>query len=367
MLYERNADTPRPPASTTKIMTAILLLEHLRGEEQVSASKRASETQGSSLHLKPGEKVSARDLLYALMLRSANDASVAVAERIAGSEAAFAEMMTRRAAELGATSTRFGNASGLNEPPNSTTARDLATIARHAVTLPGFDEVTRAQRHTITRSTDSKDVLLRNRARFLRRFPGADGVKTGFTAPAGRCFVGSATWDGRRLLSVVLHSPDIYGETAALMRYGFRAFERTALAAPGTEIGRTPVSGGEARDVGLSVAAPVMVTTRKGSTEQARLAVAPEPLEAPVLAGQRAGTLQVWIGDRLAFAAPVVSALAVPRATPALAAAPVLPLLLYLLVVLLTGGIAYAAATATGACGGGDRLKAFVRAYYCGW
>ncbi|HXG23294.1 MAG TPA: D-alanyl-D-alanine carboxypeptidase family protein, partial [Chthonomonadales bacterium] len=222
VLYARNADIPRPPASTTKIMTAILLLEHTRPEDIITASKHACETEGSGLHLKPGEKVSARDMLYALMLRSANDGCVAVAEHIAGSEARFAQMMTAKAREIGATDTTFKNSHGLDSPGHRTTARDLALIARYASIYPEFNEVTRTKFYNLTRSSNSKDVLLRNHAKFLWKFPGADGVKTGYTNPAGRCFVGGATWNGWRLISVVLNSPDVVGETTRLMKYGFQ-------------------------------------------------------------------------------------------------------------------------------------------------
>src|SRR5207302_4336900 len=143
VLYAKNADLPRPPASTTKIMTAILLLEYTRPDDVITAGIDAFDVEGSALHLHVGEKLTARDMVFALMLRSANDGCVAVAEHIAGSESKFAEMMTAKAHEIGAVNTTFLNCNGLNEPCNTTTARDLAIMARYATRFPLFNEAVR--------------------------------------------------------------------------------------------------------------------------------------------------------------------------------------------------------------------------------
>ena len=218
MLFEKNADARRPPASTTKIMTSILLLENTNPTDVLTASPRAAATGGSSLNLKAGERITAHDMLYALMLRSANDGCVVVAEKVAGSEPKFAGMMTAKAHEIGAVNTHFGNCNGLNENPNVTTARDLSIMARYAFRFPEFNDAVHSKFYNIARAKENKDTLLRNHAKFLWHFPGADGVKTGFTNPAGHCFVGAATWNGWRLVSVVLHSPDIVRETSELMK-----------------------------------------------------------------------------------------------------------------------------------------------------
>lgn len=311
VLFEKSADAQRQPASTTKIMTAILLLENTQPDEVIVADKQAAETEGSSLNLKSGERVTAHDMLYALMLRSANDGCVAVAEHIAGSEARFAEMMTERAREIGATRTVFRNCNGLPMPGHVSTARDLATLARFASRYPEFNRATATRFYTIRRDRNKADVLLKNHAKFLWHFPGADGVKTGYTNRAGRCFVGGATWNGWRLISVVLNSPDPFPETARLMKYGFYHFEARRLAEAGQEVARVAVRGGAAESVPATVDTALQAVLRRGGVGDARLVAHAEPLAAPVAAGARLGRVDVVVDGRVTASAPLLAAQAV--------------------------------------------------------
>jgi D-alanyl-D-alanine carboxypeptidase (penicillin-binding protein 5/6) len=321
VLYEKNADLPRPPASTTKIMTAILLLENTRPDDVITASKRASETGGSSLNLQPGEKITARDLLYALMLRSANDGCVAAAERIAGSEAKFAAMMTQKAREIGATHTIFRNCNGLNEPPNSTTARDLALMARYAAAhFPEFNRVTDTKFYWIKRNINKEDNLLKNHAKFLWKFPGADGIKTGYTFPAGHCFVGAATWNGWRLISVVMRSPDYVTETARLMKYGFLAFEARRAAERGRVYASVPVREGRENAVPAAAQNAIQYVVPKGQPPEI-VEIRPrfEPITAPVRPGEQIGTLEAWKDAKIIGSAPLVAVTGVERTAAATA------------------------------------------------
>lgn len=362
VLFEKNADTPRPPASTTKIMTAMLLLEHCAPDEMIEASKRAEATEGSSLHLKAGEKVSARHMLYALLLRSANDGSVAVAEHIAGSEAKFAEMMTERARQLGATNTTFTNCNGLNDPRHRTTARDLATLARHALKYPEFAEAVKTRYATIERSTDSKDTVLKNHAKLLWKFPGADGVKTGYTLAAGKCFVGSATWNGWRLISVVLNSGDIVGETSALLKYGFTAYERRTLARRDAPVASAPVRMGTTGEVAAVAAQDVTYVARRGSGQNATLHAKLMELEAPVRAGDAVGTLEVREGGRLLYTTAITASTDVDRVS--FVAAGSMRGGWFVAAALFTVGIGYVAATAKSPGFGRDRFETIMRGDY---
>ncbi|MGC8667444.1 MAG: D-alanyl-D-alanine carboxypeptidase family protein [Chthonomonadales bacterium] len=317
VLYEKNADAPRPPASTTKIMTAILLLEHTHPQDVITASKRCADTEGSSLHLRPGEKITAHDLLYGLVLRSANDGCVAAAEAIAGSEGQFAQMMTAKAREIGAMHTIFRNPNGLNDPPNTTTARDLALMARYALRYPAFQEAVSTPIYRITRSMDTRDVILRNHSiKWLAHFPGADGIKTGYTVPAGHCFVGSATWNGWRLISVVLHSPDAFGETSALMKWGFYHFEPRVLAQAGRIVARVPVQGGQEASVPAAPEAPVQVVVPKGVVPDAHLQVQTNTVEAPVAPGAQLGRVAVVWQGRTVSSVPLIATASDPRRLP---------------------------------------------------
>lgn len=314
VLYARNADVPRPPASTTKIMTATLLLEHTKPTDVITVSKHAAETEGSSLHLKAGERITARDMLFALMLRSANDGCVAVAEHIAGSERRFAEMMTAKAREEGATHTLFQNPDGLNENPNYTSARDLALMARYAFQYPAFDEAVSTKYYTVPRPPGELDTLLTNHAKFLWKFPGADGVKTGWTVPAGHCFVGAATWNGWRLISVVMHSPDIVAETSALMKYGFERFQAIDVVKAGQECASAPVQGGCQPAVQATAKDPIRYVTLRGARPNIELRPHLDEVRAPVAAGAPVGTLEAWLNGTMVGKTELVAAAGVDRA-----------------------------------------------------
>jgi len=231
ILWARDADRQLPPASTTKIMTTLLALESGRLDRSFAVSPYAASQAPSKLGLRAGQRVDLEDLTYALMLKSANDASVVVAEGMAGSVPEFAALMNQRAREIGATSTRFQNPHGLPDPDHLTTVRDMALILRHALTVPGFREVAGANAKVI-QIEDSKirPVTLHTKNRLLNGYFVSVLGKTGYTRAAGRCFAGAAELNGRRVITVVFGAADMWGDTRRLMEYGFSSFEETAPA-----------------------------------------------------------------------------------------------------------------------------------------
>ena len=307
VLYGRNVDAPRPMASTTKIMTALLFCEAAPETAIVTASERAAATRESSLHLKKGETLTAHDLLRAMLLRSANDACVAAAEYVAGTEAAFAERMNAKAKELGCLHTHFVNSHGLHDDLHYTTAHDLALIARAAMQEPRIAETVCTQRCRINRSIDHNDVTLRNHSHFLGKFPGADGIKTGYTRPAGHCYVGSATEDGHRLISVVLRSPDYVGETSALMKFGFGRFAPHLLAKAGTPLASVRVENGAADEVQAVPKHDLQYLALKSEGSQAAIQTHFAPLTAPVIAGSPVGTADIVSDGKILSRSPLVA------------------------------------------------------------
>ncbi len=295
VLYERNADEQRPIASTTKIMTALLFCERTTPDVLIAASKNAAETKESSLHLKEGEKVTAHDLLRAILMRSANDACVAAAEHVAKTEEAFVEMMNVRARELGCTHTHFVNSHGLHDEQHYSTARDLALIGRAAMRELRIAEVVATKRCRIERSIDKLDLTMHNHSRFLGKFPGADGIKTGWTIPAGKCYVGSATQNGWRLISVVLNCKMYPEETAKMMEYGFSRFETRTVVTKGQPLGERPVEDGEEKKVVALAAAPLQMVVRKGYEPRYELRPSFSALKAPLNAAAPIGSLQLIV------------------------------------------------------------------------
>lgn len=229
VIWERDADRQLPPASTTKIMTTMLALESGRLDRVFEVSPYAASQAPSKLGLRVGQRIDVEDLTYALMLKSANDAAVVVAEGLAGSVPEFAALMNQRARELGATNTHFHNPNGLPDDEHLTTPHDMALILRHALTVPGFREVAGSSAKVIQIEDDRiHPVALHSKNRLLNGYFVPVLGKTGYTRAAGRCFAGAAELNGRRVITVVFGASDMWGDTRKLMEYGFSTFDDTA-------------------------------------------------------------------------------------------------------------------------------------------
>ena len=229
VLHDVNAECPLPIASTTKIVTAAIVLEDCALSQSVTIPAQAAGVEGSSIYLKAGETYTVEELLYGLMLRSGNDAAVALALHHSGSVAAFAREMTRRAAFWGATDSRFANPHGLPDKRHRTTARDLAFIAAHAMENESFRTIV-STRYYAPRGWENKNKM-------LARYEGASGIKTGFTTEAGRCLVTSAVRDGMTLVSVVLGCPDMYARSTELLDAAFARYRLIPLCSEQERVG----------------------------------------------------------------------------------------------------------------------------------
>lgn len=307
VLFAKNAHKPLPPASLTKVMTALVVLERCDLDAVVKASPRTVNTQPSSMNLRVGEAVTVRDLLYALMLRSANDAAVALAEHTAGSVEAFAELMNEKAKALGVKRTHFVNPHGLHDPRHLSTAYDLACITRHAMENETFRTIVKTPYYIVERSINQDDLWMVNKAKFLQQYAYAEGVKTGYTRPAGFCFAGAASRNGRRLITVVLNSPQREADTIALMEHGFNDWERRELP-EGLVVGEVAVEEGVATHAPLRLAKALRWVVPKAQRARDRWVVETQPLRAPVQAGARAGWLVVYRDEKPFLKAPVVVA-----------------------------------------------------------
>ncbi len=312
VLWERHADSQRAIASTTKMMTAILLLERGHLDDIVTAPPGVQYLPDSSLHLKPGEKLTLRDLLYAMLLRSANDTAVTGAVYLSGSVPAFARQMNLKAKEIGADHTHFVTPNGLPAPGHYSTAADLAKIACYALNnLPEFNAIVRTPLYRVNRSLDKRDVWVKNTsAGFLKKFPGADGVKTGYIREAGHCFVGSATRSGWRLVAVALNSSVCREDVEALLESGFANFAPQRVVHKGDFVGTVSIP---------SAAGPVKViaaddlffaASRWKPVPAWTLKVMPLPLlpQAPIAAGTKLGTFSILVGGKAQATGDAVAA-----------------------------------------------------------
>jgi len=294
VLWSRNPDTKRFPASTTKILTALLVRERTRPDEMIWAPNDVESVTGASLHLRPSEVLTAQNLLTGILSRSANDACYTAAVHIAGSVPKFADLMNARARELGATHTHFTNPHGLHEASHYTTARDLAIFARAAMKDAEIRDLVRERRHTIERSENQEDTLIISKNKYLDEDPTADGIKTGYTVPAGKCYVGSATRDGYRIITVVLKSENWEADHRAMLKWAFGRYHGTDLAQTGVPLGHVPVDQGQANEVALGVAQTIHgAWLRDAAPPEWRLR-RPLTLSAPIRAGQ-------VVGDWVAF------------------------------------------------------------------
>jgi D-alanyl-D-alanine carboxypeptidase (penicillin-binding protein 5/6) len=227
VIFSRNPDEPRPPASITKILTALVILERGRLADTVTVSLTAARVGGHRLGLRAGQRVSLEDLLAAILIQSANDAAAAAAEHVGHGLAGFVAMMNARARELGMHNSHFANPHGLDEPDHLTTARDMALLTRVALEHPLFARLVRIQEFRLTvwqparRGLVPRSRIIQSHNKLLGRLEGADGVKTGYTGGAGQCLVASASRGGQRMLAVLLNDPRRWMDAATLLEFGF--------------------------------------------------------------------------------------------------------------------------------------------------
>jgi serine-type D-Ala-D-Ala carboxypeptidase (penicillin-binding protein 5/6) len=300
-LASLNPDMPLAPASLTKIMTEYVVYDALkqgqiRLEDEVTISEKAWRMPGSRMFVEVGKRVAIKDLLLGMIVQSGNDASVALAEHIAGTEAVFAEMMNQHAAQLGMLSSHFMNATGLPDYDHVTTARDLATLARAIIEeFPDYYAW-----HAIKEFTFN-DIKQSNRNSLLWRDPSVDGLKTGHTEDAGYCLVSSAERDGMRIISVVMGTASTKARTdgsQALLNYGFRFFETRLLFKAGEEITTTRVWKSANETSRLGVLEDLYITVRRGTYDQLESTLdIPAIVEAPVAAGQPLAELRISLGE----------------------------------------------------------------------
>lgn len=222
ILYCKAPDEKRPPASTTKILTAILAIECGNLNQVVSVSENAANTGEASLHLRPGEKLTLYNLLHGALMKSANDACVAIAEAIAPSEEEFIGLLNMKAKALGAFNTEFFNTNGLPCKGHLTTAYDLAIITRHAMNNPVFADIVKKKTYLLEWEDSSRKTYIKNTNKLLWTYLYTTGVKTGTTDSAGKCLVASAKYGNRQLITVLLNSPDRFSEARRMLEYGFK-------------------------------------------------------------------------------------------------------------------------------------------------
>ncbi len=305
VLAEREIDTRVEPASLTKLMTAYVIFKAIEEEqmslnELVLVSERAWRTEGSRMFIEVGDQVRVDDLLRGMIIQSGNDASVALAEHLAGSEAAFANLMMYYADLLGMTGSSFMNATGLPDPNHYMTARDVATLAQAIISeFPNYYQL------YSERSFTYNDIQQGNRNTLLRRDPSVDGLKTGYTDSAGYCLASSAIRDNMRLIAVVfgMNSAEARAEgSQVLLNYGFRFFETRRLINVNENVAEARILGGTPAYIPVGLGEEVFLTLPRGTYDDISVQVDINPdLWAPVDIGAQVGDIQILLNDLIVY------------------------------------------------------------------
>ncbi len=298
ILWEKDAHTQRYPASTTKIMTALLALERARLDQIISAPKDVDQVGEISIGLKPSEQISIKDLIAATMVKSANDASHALAVHIGGNIQNFSKIMNERAKQLGCKNTHFKNPHGLNEPDHFTTAYDLALITQEAMKIPTFSEMAKAKTYKLTRNDPDSLTTITSKNRWLTLDPTADGVKTGWTIPSGHCYVGSATRKGQRVITIILKSKEWMKDHEIMLDWAFENHEWQCVAKKEEPYIQVNITNGLDRKIDVAPITDLYCVQTKGSIFQPKLRhEIYKNIKAPIKKGMSLGIL--YITDNL--------------------------------------------------------------------
>lgn len=293
VLAAKNADMRLPMASTTKMMTALIVLENCRTDEIVEVPDEAVGTEGSSIYLQYNERISVNDLLYGLMLASGNDAAVALAFHVGDSTEGFARLMNERAESMGLQNTHFVTPNGLNDPEHYTTARDLCTIAREALKNETFREIVSTKYHRT--ESGAYERTFKNKNSLLWSFDGAFGVKTGYTMAAGRCLVFGAERDGMTLVGALLNCRPMFQTASELLETAFESYEKAEAVSAGSVIMRTKVENSDKFILEIVAKDSIIALLKKDAVHSFRVETELYgPVIAPVKAGQALGKMRVY-------------------------------------------------------------------------
>lgn len=307
VLYEKQAEEKSLIASTTKIMTALVICEQTNVLDRVKIPKEAVGIEGSSMYLKEGEVLTVQELLYGLMLQSGNDAAVALAIYCGGTVEGFTELMNDKAHRLGMTQSHFANPNGLDSPGNYSTARDMAILTAYAMQNPIFAQTVSTKTITIG------ERCLRNHNKLLWQLEGANGVKTGYTKAAGRILISSVTRMGRQLIAVTFNAPDDWQDHKTLIEDGFSRFTVQQLVRQGQTLGQLELAGGQETSVDLIAAEDFSYSLAQGERVTISL---PEAgfAYAPVVEGQEAGFAHILVDGTAVAKVPLVYGATIERA-----------------------------------------------------
>jgi D-alanyl-D-alanine carboxypeptidase (penicillin-binding protein 5/6) len=315
--YTKNPDAPHAIASTTKLMTALLTLEHGGLDDVVTVPRYRGIPGESIIGLIKGEKMTVRDLLRGLLVYSANDAAVALATHVGGNVPSFVRMMNRRAEELGLKNTHYANPIGLDQTGNYSSARDLATITRTLRKRPFFRETVNT--NSLTLETGAHPRTLINRNTLLPQYDWIDGVKTGFTSEAGNVLVASGFKHHVHLISVVIGSASKTArndESIRLLNYGFTQFKRRRAISAGTRVATVPIESRPGAELPVR-ASRTITRVRRKDQKFAFHAEVPDQVEGPIREGERIGELAVLLNGRTVAKVPLTAALSIPKASAA--------------------------------------------------
>lgn len=307
VITSRQADVMRPVASTTKMMTAILTVEYTSPDEIAVVSQHAGRTPQYSIGLRAGQKVLVSELLKVALIRSANDASVVLAEHVAGDEQFFAHLMSKKAFSIGAINTHFHNASGLPATDHYSTAYDLAQIGRYLLNNDYLRSIVATRQTTFKHPGYYKPIIIKNTNTLLTTYSGADGIKTGTTNAAGKCLVASATRNKRQLIAVSLKSGDRRNDCATLLEYGFTNSQLAKVIDKSMPFKQLYVTDGRHTSIEVYPAQDIYLWKTASTPDIQKRVKVNYVVKAPVYAGQKLGSLTIYVDKKPVMSTDLLS------------------------------------------------------------
>lgn len=316
VLYEKNSNEELPPASMTKVMTMLLIMEaldqgNLKIDEKIRTSEHAASMGGSQIFLEPGEEMTTEEMLKGIAIGSGNDAAVAVAERLAGSEEAFVEMMNKKASSLGLKNTAFKNVTGLPVDEHYSTAHDMAIMAKELLKYEDITKFTGTYEAYLREDSDKKFWLV-NTNRLVKFYPGVDGLKTGFTKEAKYCLTATAEKNGMRVIAVVFGAPtskERNAQVTKMLDYAFSQYETHPVYKRNELIGKVNVSKGDQKQASAVTSEPISLLTKKGEKvdDVEKKIIMNKDLKAPIAKGQEIGKVLFIKDGKTVVESPLVS------------------------------------------------------------